>query len=330
MKNSNNIKPPLVYVWIGKHFPEWARLALKLTNLNSGLVTILLSSKSIGSIKEVNQQYFLEDFYIPPKKISKDFEEKRSEFRDGFWLKTTERFFVLQQFINKYSLNSIFHAELDNLIFDISNLNYKLDSIGEGFFCPRDSLDRGIASLVYINQPDSLTELTEMYIRNTLEHQNDMLLIGSLFKKSNNFHSLPTENAFEKNREKKWKAISTDDTGGIFDAASIGQFLFGIDPRNCNTPLFNGYENENRGFNLWDLKFINIIENNRFQIIENKSNTKLNLYNIHVHSKLFNIISNQLKLSNIIESINSGKKTFMSLNFKNWRGIQRLRKQILI
>lgn len=328
VEKNNHLKPPLVYVWIGSYLPAWARLALKLSNLNCGLLTILLSSKSIGYVPEVSQQIFLEDFYKPPKNISHEFEDQRLAFRDGFWLKTTERFFVLQQFIEKYSMKSIFHAELDNLIFDISNLNNKLDLVGEGFFCPRDSIDRGIASLVYINQAESLREMTNVFMKNKPAYQNDMLLLGSLLKKSNNFYSLPTERRFEINKKNLWETINPIDSGGIFDAASIGQFLFGIDPRNCNTILLNGFENENKGCNLWDLKFINYLESGTFQVTDNASSTRLNLYNIHIHSKLFNLLSNPRRLSHVIANINSGKKTIMTLNWKHWRGIRRIRKLI--
>jgi hypothetical protein len=327
-KNNKDLKPPLVYVWLGSDLPAWARVALKLSNLNCGLVTILLSSKAIGSVLEVNQQIFLEDFYTPPKNINHQFEGQRLVFRDGFWLKTTERFFVLQQYMEKYSKKSIFHAELDNLIFDISNLNKKLDSIGNGFFCPRDSMDRGIASLVYINQVISLKEMTDAFIKNMDMYQNDMLLLGSMLKKSNNFYSLPTENRFEINKTKSWATIDPNDLGGIFDAAAIGQFLFGIDPRNCNTLLFNGFENENKGCNLYSLQFAESFENGTFQVTDNVLHKSLNLYNIHVHSKLFNLLSNPRRLSHVLANINSGKKTLMTLNWKHWRGLQRIVKLI--
>jgi hypothetical protein len=325
---NNYLKPPLVYVWIGSSLPAWARMALKLSNLNSGVVTILISSKSIGSVPEVSEQIFLEDFYTPPKNISHEFDDMSLAFRDGFWIKTTERFFVLQQFMEEYSMKAIFHAELDNLIFDISDLSKKLDSVGVGFFCPRDSIDRGIASLVYINQVTSLKEMTDVFMKNKPGYQNDMLLLGDLLKNSNNFYSLPTENKLEVNKKELWETVNHTDLGGIFDAASIGQFLFGIDPRNSNTLLFNGFENENKGCDLWNLKFINCLERRTFQIKDNASSTRLNLYNIHIHSKLFNILSNPHKLSHVLENINSGKKTLMTLNWKHWRGIQRVIKLI--
>lgn len=246
----------LIYVWIGSALPDWARVSLGLSKSTSGVQTILLCSRAIGSVPEVSRQYFLEDFYSPHDFLSARYEHASAQFRDGFWIKVIERFFILEQFVRMYGYTNFFHAELDQLIFNIADLGSKLDEFGFGCFCPRDDINRGIASLIYVNDTGALKAFTDLALTKIKFDFNDMDLLGELLRHSNKFFSLPTEAVFASDKANlPFKCVAQNFTGGIFDAAAIGQFLFGIDRRNCSGRLFNGFENENRGCNLWALKY---------------------------------------------------------------------------
>lgn len=230
-----------------------------------------------------------------------------NDFRDGFWIKTSERFLILNQFMRKSNLGEAFHAELDNLVFDLTSLNSYLNQIGRGFFCPRDHITRGVASLTYINNLDSLDLLQDFFESSNLEIMNDMTALGQLLNtNTKSFISLPTENIFSENL--KWSTPSHTRLGGIFDAAAIGQFLMGIDIRNSYLPTFNGFVNENSGCNLnkllfqWNAHDLSLSINNPFTKLSAK------IYNLHIHSKNFYLIEHG-KLPNIISKINRGGKT---------------------
>jgi hypothetical protein len=304
----------LIYVWLGPVLPAWARISLMLSKNTSGLETVLLCNRSVGDVSEVSTQYYLEDFYIPPDVLRGNGNDLRVKFRHGFWIKTTERFFVLEQFVKKFSHENIFHAELDNLIFNIADLGEKLDTVGSGLFCPRDAVDRGIASLIYINNQKSLSEFTNLALGRLNYDSNDMDILGCLLNESKNFYSLPTEISFKSSSPPPWVYVTSETASGIFDAAALGQFLFGIDPRNCNGLLYNGFENENKGYDLWKLNFEIDLQYGKATVRDSGNSKEANLYNIHVHSKLFKQFLIDGRIETIIQKINAGEKTRMSLN----------------
>jgi hypothetical protein len=318
--NISENKIPLIFIWLGNKFPLWGLDSLKLNKETSNIPLILITSKSINKINIVDEHLYLEDFYVENDLI-KRFDSNNIEFRNGFWINTTKRFFVIYQFMKFYKFNKVFHAELDNLIFNISTLSSELDKVGNGLFCPRDSEERGIASLIYINNIESLKIMNAYFLVNKNNINNDMQLLGFFLKNdTKSYFSLPVENSL---RTCTWENINYNKIKGIFDAASIGQFLLGIDPMNINGILYNGFENENKGCNLWDLKFILNRNLKSFEIYDTITNKKVNLYNIHFHSKLFSIISNFEKLEKIIQKLNNGEKSILIYNWRRWRILHR-------
>ena len=305
---------PLVFIWLGSSFPHWGRQSLALSKLLSGLEVVVISNKATGLIAEADTQYFIEDFYCAPDAWKCSEQTFDSKYRDGFWIKTTERFFVLEQFATKYAIQSLFHAELDNLVFNIAGLASRLDQLGSGLFCPRDSFNRGIASLIYINNCQALTELNALAVDNHLAEKNDMMLLGYLLSHSRHFFSLPTESSLQDQQPGDWEAVSPTASNGIFDAAAIGQFLFGIDPRSGPMVLLNGFENENKCCDLWRLTYEISISDRNFTIRNKDNGIAFNLFNIHVHSKLFNLLVNPLKLQKILTRLNCGKKSVVNFD----------------
>ena len=148
---------------------------------------------------------------------------------NNFWLFTSLRFEVLNYFIKKSNINSFFHAEIDNLLFNFDDLDDKFNQIGHGIFVPRDGKFRAIASFIYCNRPSCLDELLSLYSP-PFNPENDMQALGIYANKSKYFFSLPTE-SYEYTK-RIWKVLLPEITNGLFDAAAIGQYCLGIDPRN--------------------------------------------------------------------------------------------------
>jgi len=315
-KHSTFFMTLLVYVWLGEKFPSWARSSLLLSRQTSGLSTLLLSSKKAGVVPEAEEQIYLDDFYTPPESVIYDYKTTKAIFRDAFWIKTTERFAVLEQYMKKYAKKSIFHAELDNLVFNISLLGKKLDAIGSGLFCPRDSVTRGIASLIYINNLQALGELNQGAFSPVNNESNDMELLGRLLQNSDYFYSLPTEAALNSQSPPLWNYVRPEFAGGIFDGAALGQFIFGIDPKNVNGPLYNGFENENKGIDLWSLIFSMDYKKGYASVAKNGEAGIYKLYNIHLHSKLFDELIINNRFGSILDSIHEGNTTLISVNYK--------------
>jgi len=314
-------KAILVYVWIGKKLPKWSHRAIEISKKTSKAeIHFILSRQCKIKVTGINYHY-LEDFYKEPSQIFPNGYGLNKNFRNGFWFKTTERFFVLEQFMEKHGFSEIFHAELDNLVFNINELNLKLNQIGNGCFVPRDSIERGIASLVYINKIESVKAITGYFShRNFIDANNDMQILGNLILSNDLFYPLPTEsNAHMSNITSQNSMVSVKQVNGVFDAAAIGQFLFSYDPNVvANLLIKNRFLNENLKFDFDTVTFTINIRNSIANFTLKDSNHKLNIYNIHVHSKLFNLIDNAEKLEKIVNTINKGGSSVLKINILNF------------
>lgn len=99
----------------------------------------------------------------------------------------------MRDFVEKNNITSFFHAELDNLIFNLSTLSQKFDKIGAGLYIPKDSINRCIASLIYVNDIKVIYEFCEYVICNPKKLSNDMLLLGDFSEFNKNVYYLPNE-----------------------------------------------------------------------------------------------------------------------------------------
>jgi hypothetical protein len=278
--------PELVFVWLGDTLPDWARISLRIAARTSRLSTVLICSRKVGVVDGVARQVWLEDFYSPPEDRWAAKKGIRTSFRNGFWRKAFERFIVLEQYVAKYGVSSLFHAELDNLLFHVKELTQRLDAAGKGFFCPRDAKNRGVASLVYINDTSTLRQMVETFFDDSIPVTSDMELLGYMLQHNSQFYSLPTERIMGDPPVPEWPALSIEQTKGLFDAAAIGQFMFGIDPTNCGMFLRNGFLNEHHGCDFWKLFFVLDVETGKCTLRRKPNGEgEVPLYNIHVHSK---------------------------------------------
>lgn len=291
----------LIFVWIGDKLPDWALISIDFAIKNSNSNVYLLITNKSSKISSKCIQIEISSFYTNTQEsiISND-----KHFRDGFWIKTTERFFILRDFVKRYNIYSFFHAELDNLVFDISHLGICLDKIGKGIFIPKDSKERCIASFLYINNFQILEEFCNYILNNPEQLSNDMLLLGDFGSKNTKVFYLPNESAF--NDLNSINYLDHNKIGGIFDAAAIGQYLFGIDPRNTYFPVFNKFLNENLKYDLSKCTFnISISENIAYI-------NGIKIYNLHIHSKIFAKLLNHKWLLRLLKRINNNKKSYIT------------------
>jgi hypothetical protein len=274
---------PIVCVWLGSELPKKYIQFLefnKKSNPNSPIY-LVIDTPSFHTLANTSfESYIISSLSSTQKDLA-----SLQEYGD-FWLYTSLRFFALKVFCREFQINSFFHLELDNVVGCLEGLDQRLSSLGSGIFAPQDSPDRVIASLIFCNDLDSLDDLASIYVTNKVE--NDMVAL-SIYAKSNatKFFALPTE-SYERNKG-SYSILSPFQTGGIFDAASIGQYLFGIDPLHSRySPLKNMFINENCKYD-WSRPgsfyvsdstlFINI---GKHRVLEQKWQR---VYNIHVHSK---------------------------------------------
>ena len=201
-------------------------------------------------------------------------------FRDGFWALTSLRFFYIYEFMKKYQINDVIHIENDVLLY--YNCNELIDKFDKNYmYIPFDSYTRNIASIMYIPNVDIFKKIMDKYNFN----KNDMENFSKIKELTGLIQNLPI---FVKNdnpsNEEKFVSNNSELFPYIFDAAAIGQYLGGIDPRNSPNNTI-GFINETcvikyNNYKIWFEEKKNI--KRPFILIENK---KIPIFNLHIHSK---------------------------------------------
>jgi hypothetical protein len=286
------------FVYLGKSLPKYAKASLDLAVRFSGLEVHLLGNSEIKS--DVNSKFVnftaIEDFYNPGEFTRASNQMlSDSSFRNGFWLKTLERFFVLEQYFRAAELKSLFHAELDQLLFRNDILLSKLEYLGNrGAFFPFHSQKEGIASVFFCNNHDSLRSLIDFSSSNVF--QNEMTLLADWSSAvPEHAYSLPTlGSAIGPSRTANIDQVhelTHIDIGGIVDAAQIGQWVGGIDPKNIpiseipKTKFVN--TSGEKSLSLEQLQKLKFELNKSDGVLFAKFDSKItfSLYNLHLHSK---------------------------------------------
>jgi hypothetical protein len=201
-------------------------------------------------------------------------------FRNGFWHLTSLRFFYIYEFMKKYNVDNVIHLENDVPIY--YNCNELNDYIDQNFmYIPFDSYKRNIASIMYIPNKEIFKIILDNYDFN----KNDMDNFTNIKQKTKLIKNFPI---FIKNKnlsdEQNFVSENSDTFPFIFDAAAIGQYLGGVDPRNDPSDT-KGFINETcvikyNKYKIW-FEEINKIKKPFIQI-EDK---KIPIFNLHIHSK---------------------------------------------
>jgi len=214
----------------------------------------------------------------------KSYFEKNSNldksFRNGFWHLTSLRFFYIYEFMNQYNIDNVIHLENDVLIYyNINELNDKLDK--KYLYIPFDSYKRNIASIMYIPNKNIFKNILDNYDLN----ENDMFNFGKIKENTNLIKNFPIFIKLNNlSDEQLYVCENYDKFPFIFDAAAIGQYLGGVDPKNISGDS-KGFINETCVIKYNNYKII-------FEVIDEIkkpflfiNNIKVPIFNLHIHSK---------------------------------------------
>ena len=201
-------------------------------------------------------------------------------FRNGFWYLTSLRFFYIYELMKKYDIDNVIHLENDVLIY--YNCDELTSYINKQFlYIPFDSYQRNIASIMYIPNKEIYKKILDNYNFNKNDMDNFCLIKQKtgliknfpIFIKSNNL-----------TREQNYVSENSDNFPFIFDAAAIGQYLGGVDPRNTSGDTI-GFINETCviKYNNYRILF-DEINGTKKPFIQIKDD-KVPIFNLHIHSK---------------------------------------------
>ena len=223
-----------------------------------------------------------------------------------FWKWTMERFFIVEECMRKLNLKNVFHLEIDNMIyFRVEEILEKCKSIDK-ILIPSDSERRYIAGTCFVNDPDSLNVLNRFFTEHCA-NKDEMHSIMDFTRTHSEIDTWPvlppgdnTRLIYEDRRHcvNDIKRISkyAELYKGVFDAACLGQGIFGIDwrvhsPNNNNT---DGFVNKDSIFDVSRLWFKWVKEDGKLQRLYMSLDKEqfYPVFNLHIHSKdLFRCLS---------------------------------------
>lgn len=248
-----------------------------LKNHNNNDITVI-TDKKFNSLFEnininiINIEDLIPDYINMSSKIN-------NTYRNGFWELTSYRFKAIYEYMKQYNIINIIHIENDVVIYKnvdtipFHNINKLLLTM--------DSENRCIPGLMFIPNNNILQRCLDIFNPNLNDMQN---FSNCYYNLSDYIDTLPifienNENNITKMITKNFKYYNC-----IFDAAAIGQYLGGVDPRNMSGDT-KGFVNETCVINYSKYNFIWKNENNKkipYIII---NNIEYPIVNLHIHCK---------------------------------------------
>jgi hypothetical protein len=208
-----------------------------------------------------------------------------NHFRGGFWALTSARFFYLYEFMRCRDIKNVIHLENDVLIYrNVDMLNDLVDKTK--IYLPFDTFKRNIASIMYIPDSNIFKTVLDKYdfSKNDMENFSIIQYQTGLIENFPIFISNPGCS-----QEYNFVTRGYDRFQIIFDAAAMGQYLGGVDPRNIPGDT-TGFVNETCIIKYDQYKFIwhNINNIKRpFIVVKDATGFDCNypIFNLHIHSK---------------------------------------------
>ena len=322
MKNQLRPNAPLVFVFLGLRVPNYALSSIEIARQSSGVsIIVLADSSKPASVSSDVDWFVIADFYSPLD--FRRFSEKSpfsADFRDGFWQKTAERFFVLRAFAAHSETYTFFHGELDCLFFELDRVESEVVQTGlTGIFLPRETSSRCIASLVYVNDYLTLINLCA-FLEKHAAVGNEMEILGSLSHGGvSQFYALPTADFLFRGGEFAGEAgswpVVPENPRFIVDGAVIGRWIFGVDPRNTGgRGTRNRIQNHRFGvpFGLPLASIETISGQKGFEApkVSDTDGKMFKLATLHVHSKIHSKID-PTYLKRIFGRLERGKASWI-------------------
>jgi hypothetical protein len=270
----------LILVHIGNTFPEYLNTCIaQIISVSSIKIHLLINNSNINNVKFYENRLIV----YPLENIVKDDLHKSFEiyskldttFRNGFWTFTTLRFFYLYNYVKQFNLTDIFHIEYDNLIYYDVFKNI-LPFQKKEMWCVMDAPKRCIPSFLYFKGESILMQLLKTIIQCSSKQMNDMESLAIFYLQNNSVvGSLPIVSNYVDPIDPLYYKHASD-FGFLFDAACVGQYIGGVDPRNDSSNTI-GFINET-----------SVIKCNKMKIEFINKKPLLNgmpLVNLHIHSK---------------------------------------------
>lgn len=234
------------------------------------------------------------------------FKEYDATFRNHYWRHVIERFYYIEELMDKYALDSVIHMENDVLLYeDMAQVGPLLRQHIPTMALPFDNDTQGYASFMVINNREALTCFNTFISANcNVKNMSDMKLL-SLFNYiyPQYLVSLPQipRSVYEaKPHRQSWMGMKPTNTqdlsflcnrfdelgGRLFDAVAIGQYICGVDPRNLNGMCLRKFINESSFYNVLEFGIQWKRDAKGRWYMASTTPEEHKIVNLHVHSKM--------------------------------------------
>ena len=237
---------PIVFIHIWKAPPAYLREAVKQArawNLGTPIICISSVVESYGYGEE---WVSVDD--IPLTETHAKFKATTLlpgvEYDGGFWQWTTERLFVLEDWMRWKGIGECFHLENDNMLYqNISEIVPLLRQVSPGLsttchgIAAKDGQERACISVLYCSSVEALGRFT-FFLAAAPSSIDEMTRGGMYWEDTPDECSYlaiaPMDISLPAEREQYRRLIVDErfaDYGMVFEAAAYGQYLGGQDPQ---------------------------------------------------------------------------------------------------
>lgn len=287
---------PIVFVHIGSVIPDYACIAIQQARRWNPDAPIIFLASTVPE-----RGYGSDEEWVPIADIPLTPEHKRFQettlldmtFRNGFWRYTTERLFVLEDWMRWKGVGECLHMEYDNMLYrNVEELAPIMRATGKGLsatFNGPAELNGGIHvafSFVYCNNVEKLTQFL-FFLAATRSRIDEMRRAGEYWLENiDDYPLLPTIPPGTHLISELYRSWYENPAFPcVFDAAAHGQFMGGDDPRNGGPR--GPYVNMHVDYRTDRLKYIWKVDAvcRRFPVIVDNDGKEWPIVNLHIHCK---------------------------------------------
>ena len=261
-------------------FQEYILDAIQcLRKFNNHKIVVLTDCVMINIFQERNIKVVAVEGFMPSYKEYKA--GLTNTYRDGFWQLALYRFKILQAYMRHHKKQSIIHIENDVLVYkNLSELNL---SNSNKILLTMDSKTRCIPGIMYI----PTFEILQTCLDHFKDNLNDMENWGRCYNELPHLVDtlpifLPDNNSPDlMDITKNYAQFNC-----IFDAAAIGQYVGGVDPRNAKGDT-TGFVNETClvNYSKYNIIWKTDATSNMLAPFLQVNSHDIPIVNLHIHCK---------------------------------------------
>lgn len=283
---------PFVWVHLGESkIPPYLRISLEnFSELfqNQSLVLLVDEDKNLGNLQIKNLTVKKVELVDPDWDTLKSTLGHDLNFRNEFWFNSLARFKIIHMYMTLEELESLLHIESD--VTFTSDFPFQiLKNLHQVLAYPLQGEGQGIASLLHVGSREVLAEFLAFCSKQVSENSKstDMTILFNFLKHNPDkvvvMPTLPVEleNGKEDSTLYANASQNIDLFGGVFDAISIGQYLFGVDPRNHRGRKKLYWEDKSHWVKPSKYKF----EWSGNSLLAKRAYFVTKVFSIHIHSK---------------------------------------------